>query len=253
MRRLIPIALLWTLLAAPAQAQLAVIDPGQIAQLVVLIYQVESTIDLLREGQVTLDRMRRGVPNLGRYRLPDVPIGTHPIFMYPHAAALLEGMNVGDRNGIGWQLATQRLQIPADLFNGLGPAGQAALRAAYATVEVIDSTNILAANQVGRTRVYSGELQQRIDFLANDVINGVSEPTANLDKLAIAAMLRNRQQMAATQLLSSLVDQLIGTAKSKRDADVELLNSQISALRERGEDTTGLEGTANILANWSLP
>jgi hypothetical protein len=137
------------------------------------------------------------------------------------------------------------------VFAQLDPNTRRLLTAAGATVELLDSTAILGGWTAGQVRTYSGALQERIDRLQDDTISGVHEPTANLDRLAISSVLRSRQQMAATQLQSALVDQLIAVAKSRREAEAEALNGQLRALKDGGETSrSSLEGTAGILSNW---
>jgi hypothetical protein len=254
MRRLLTVAavLLALLLPAPARAQWEVTDPASIAQLVDLIRKIQDTIRLYQESQRTLDRMRQGLRGLEKYRLPGIPIGTHNVTKYPWAADILAGMNSGgDPDGNGWQRTVHKLQIPADVFAHLPADLRRGLAASGATIELLDSTAIMGQWTTGQTRVYSERLQERIDRLTEDTITGVHEPTANLDRLAIAATLRSRQQMNATQLQSAIVNQQIATAKSRRDAEVSLINAQINALRQPPDNS--LDGTAGILANWSLP
>lgn len=256
MRRLSVVFVIVSLLTAgTAHAQLAVIDPAQIAELVRIVFKVEETIRKLEEMQTTLSRMRTGLPGLSRYRLRGVPIGSYNTARYPYAADILAGMNTGnDPDGNGWQRTVQRLQPPLAVFGNLSPEAWQTLAAAYATVEIEDSTAVMGQWTAGQTRTYSGQLQTRIDRLQDDVINGVSEPTALLDKLAVAGSIRSRQQMAATQLQSAVVDQMIAQAKARRDAEVEVLNATLSSLRDNGRSSgAALAGTEQILRQWSLP
>ena len=72
--------LVLTALAAPARAQFVVIDPGNLAQAVLIAERTLREYEALRAQYETLVRMSRGLGNMERYRIPTV-IGAE---MSPH-------------------------------------------------------------------------------------------------------------------------------------------------------------------------
>lgn len=224
-----------------------VFDTLQIAAIVKVLAEVQQTYGQLNAQYTTIQQMRTPMTGLQRYRLPAVPMGFHNTGAFPFGGGVLGAMNTGnDPDGHAWYAASHPLQKPT----GLPPEVQPH----YANVELLDSTAVLAGWTVGQSRQYHGELQTRIDSLQDDTVNGVHEPTANLDRLTIANVLRSRQQMTHTQLQSSLVDQLIAQEKVKRDSEVEGLNMQLVAIQKQGMLTNMLTGGAgNLLRKWVLP
>ena len=97
------------------------------------------------------------------------------------------------------------------------------------------------------------QLQLLIDQLQADVIHSPSELNANLDKLAVAGVIRNRQQMANTQMQSAIVNQMVAQQKGRRDAEAEQMNATIEMLRDKGEISQSLTaGSGAVLRNWRL-
>ena len=62
--------------------------------------------------------------------------------------------------------------------------------------------------------------------------------TAILDKVAAAELLGRRQDMAANQLLSHALEQML--ARSKRLRDTEAADALVPALRDRGDKLVAL-------------
>lgn len=225
-----------------------VFDTAHLAEVVKIVAETQKTFAQLQAQLTTIQQMRTPMSGLQRYRLPAVPMGFHNTGQFPYANGVLGALNKGnDSNGVAWQNATNKLQAP--------PANPSPnLKANYASVELQDSSAIMAGWQSGQVRQYHGEIQTRIDALQDDTINGIKEPTASLDRLAVANMLRSRQQMANTQLMGTIVDQMIGAAKLRRDAETELLNMELTAIQDRGQLIQSLTaGSGNLLKGWSLP
>jgi len=126
-----------------------------------------------------------------------------------------------------------------------------------ASVELADSVAMMAGHQIGAIRQYSGRLQQGVDSLEEDVMNGLAryhELTAILDKVAAGELLGRRQDMAANQLLSHAVEQLLARGKRLRDAEAATMNMQLTTWRDaqRANDAM-VAGTADALRTWRQP
>ena len=61
--------------------------------------------------------------------------------------------------------------------------------------------------------------------------------TAILDKIAAGELLGRRQDMAANQLLSHALEQLLARSKRQRDTEAATINMQLTTWRERAPRT----------------
>ena len=100
----------------------------------------------------------------------------------------------------------------------------------YATIEITDSVAMMGGHQVALARGYHGRLQDAVQSLESDVLNGLTryhEMTAVLDKISAGELLARRQDMSSNQLLSHALEQLL--ARSKRLRDTEAADHQHAA------------------------
>ena len=72
-RRLLLIVTIVSLIAPPAHAQLAVIDPANLVQTTLIAYRMQQHYAELRAEYLTVLRMAQGLGNMDRYRIPDDP------------------------------------------------------------------------------------------------------------------------------------------------------------------------------------
>ena len=93
--------------------------------------------------------------------------------------------------------------------------------------------------------------------LEEDVMNGLAryhELTAILDKVAAGELLGRRQDMAANQLLSHAVEQLLARGKRLRDAEALTMNMQLMTWRDASRANNAMvAGTADALRTWRQP
>ena len=115
----------------------------------------------------------------------------------------------------------------------------------------------MGGHQVGLRRGYYGALQEAVQALERDVLNGSSsyhEMTAILDKVAAGELLGRRQDMATNQLLSHALEQLLARSKRQRDTEAATLNMQIMSWRDGdAANRAFMAGTGNALATWRQP
>jgi len=69
--------MLLSLVAAPAHAQLAVIDPTNLAQAVLIAQRAQRHYEELQAQYRTIQRMAQGLGNLDRYRIPAIAASQH--------------------------------------------------------------------------------------------------------------------------------------------------------------------------------
>ncbi|MBI2828344.1 MAG: hypothetical protein HYX77_03610 [Acidobacteria bacterium] len=78
--------------------------------------------------------------------------------------------------------------------------------------------------------------------------------TAILDKVASGELLARRQDMAANQLLSHALEQLLARSKRLRDTEATTINMQLVTWRDgRGANNAFVAGTGDALRTWRQP
>jgi hypothetical protein len=245
------------LIPAPAWAQLAVIDPSNLQQTVLIAQRTQRHLEELEAQFRTILRMSRGLGDLDRYRTPGIMGVSHNPQRWPYAASWLQGLNSGDPTGSAYGATTVPLNFIQSLPRTMSVAAHRTLANQIASVELADSVAMMAGHQIGAIRQYSGRLQQGVDSLEEDVMNGLAryhELTAILDKVAAGELLGRRQDMAANQLLSHAVEQLLARGKRLRDAEAATMNMQLTTWRDaqRANDAM-VAGTADALRTWRQP
>jgi len=245
------------LIPAPAWAQLAVIDPSNLQQTVLIAQRTQRHLEELEAQFRTILRMSRGLGDLDRYRTPGIMGVSHNPQRWPFAASWLQGLNSGDPTGSAYGATTVPLNFIESLPRTMSVAAHRTLANQIASVELSDSVAMMAGHQIGAIRQYSGRLQQGVDSLEEDVMNGLAryhELTAILDKVAAGELLGRRQDMAANQLLSHAVEQLLARGKRLRDAEAATMNMQLTTWRDaqRANDAM-VAGTADALRTWRQP
>jgi hypothetical protein len=242
------------LLASPASAQFVVIDPGNLAQTVLIAERTLREYEALVAQYETMLRMSRGLGDLSGYRIPTVATTRHDAERWEYGGAWLQGLNRGDPDGSAYARSVRRLERPAYSLQQLPGAARRAVEQAYATVEIADSVAQTGGHQVGLVRAYAARLQQAINALEADVVTGPHEMTAILDKVAAGALIGRRQDMATNQLLSHALEQLLARSKRLRDTEAAAMNMRLGALRDgRAASSSVVRGAADDLRTWRQP
>lgn len=257
MFRTLALVTLASLLPVPAGAQMAVIDPANLVQTVLIAERTQRHLEEMQAQFRTILRMSRGLGDLDRYRTPGIMGVSHNPQRWPHAASWLQGLNAGDPTGSAYAATTVPLTLIESLPRTMSVAAHRTLANQIASVELADSVAMMAGHQIGAIRQYSGRLQQGVDSLEEDVMNGLAryhELTAILDKVAAGELLGRRQDMAANQLLSHAVEQLLARGKRLRDAEAATMNMQLTTWRDAQRANNAMvSGTADALRTWRQP
>ena len=256
-RRLIALTVVTCLLAVPARAQFVVIDPGNLAQAILIADRtLQEYNTLLRQYEAIL-RMSQGLGAMGQYRIPVIGITGHDVGRFPYGAPWLQGLNSGDARGTLYEQAVRRLERPGNELSQLPASARKAIENAYATIEITDSIAEIGGHQVALVRGYSGHLQQATQALENDVLNTsprYHEMTAVLDKVAAGELLARRQDMATNQLLSHALEQLLARSKRMRDTEAATMNMRLLGMRDgRTAGRNLIRGAADDLRTWRQP
>ncbi len=244
-------------LAAPAQAQWVVFDPTNFAQTVLIAERTQRHYTELMAQYQTILRMARGLGSLDPYRIPAIAVTGHDLGRWQYGRPWLGGLNSGDARGDLFWATALPLQRPQNLPATLTAAARRMLERQYATIEITDSVTMMGGHQVGLMRGYHGQLQRAVDDLQGDVLNGLEryhEMTAILDKVAAGELLGRRQDMAANQLLSHALEQLLARSKRLRDTEAVTMNMQLETWRDgRAANDALVRGTGDALRTWRQP
>jgi conjugal transfer/entry exclusion protein len=257
MKRLILVVLLIAALGAPVHAQLVVVDHGNLKQTVMIAERTLREYETLIAQYETLVRMAQGLGGLERYRLPPIAINGHDPSRWAYGSPWLQGLNSGDARGTLYRQTTRSLDRPGLLLSQLPAPARRAVENAYATIEITDAVAQIAGHQVALVRGYGGSMQQAIQALENDVVNPRSsyhEMTAVLDKVAAAQLLARRQDVAANQLLSHALEQLLARGKRIRDTEAAAMNMRLGGLLNgRAAGASLVRGASSDLRTWRQP
>lgn len=231
--------------------------PPNFAQTVLIAQRAQRHYEELQAQYRTILRMAEGLGSMEGYRIPAVGPARHEVSRWLYGRSWLQGLNSGDPTGSAYWATTLPLQRPVSLPTRLGASGQRFLERQYATIEIADSVAMMAGHQLGLMRGYHGQLQRAVQDLETDVLNGLEryhEVTAILDKVAAAELLGRHQDMAANQLLSHTLEQLLTRSKRLRDTEAASMNMQLVAWRDsRAANEALVAGAGEALRTWRQP
>src|SRR5262249_18187613 len=106
MRRCTLVAILiFGVLAVRVSAQLVVIDPGNLAQVVLIAERAQQVFEQVQAEYQLVTRMARGLGNLNAYRIPAIAMSPLDATRLQYGRPWIEGMNAGDARG-GAYMAT---------------------------------------------------------------------------------------------------------------------------------------------------
>jgi hypothetical protein len=243
--------------ARTASAQLVVFDPLNLIQTILIAERTERQYEeLVQEYQLIL-RMAQNLGNMDAYRIPSIAISRHDASRWEFGRPWIQGLNTGDAAGTAY-LATAQPLLPLTVDAGrVSPAARTAIQRDYATIEIADSVAEMGGHQVALVRGYHDRIQRAVQSLEGDVLNGLlryHQLTANLDKVAAGELLGRRQDMAANQLLSHVLEQLLVRTKRARDAEASTINMQLVTWRDGATANAAFtSGTATALSTWRQP
>ena len=249
--------LLLGLLVVPASAQLVVVDPANLIQATLIAQRAEQVYEQLQAEYQLIARMAQGLGNLDGYRIPPIGITALDADRFEYGRPWIQGMNSGDARGTAYFATTVPLQPPDSQLSRLTPEARRMFERQYATVEISDSVALMGGHQVALIRGYHDRLQTAVEHLQDDVLNrspNYHQMTAVLDKIAAGELLERRQDMAANQLLSHALEQLLARNKRERDTEAAAINMQLTTWRDSRAANDALSaGTGEALRTWRQP
>jgi hypothetical protein len=256
-RRICLVLLVLALVTMPASAQLVVTDPGNLVQTVLIAQRTQQIFEQLQAEYQQIVRMAQGLGNLEGYRIPPIAMTGLDSARFQYGRPWIQAMNSGDARGTAYFATAVPLQPPDANVNRLSAAARRQFENQYATVEISDSVALMGGHQVALIRDYHNRLQQATERLQADVLNASPEyhqMTAVLDKISAGELLARRQDMAANQLLSHALEQLLARNKRERDTEASTLNMQLTTWRDgRAANEALVAGTGDALRTWRQP
>ena len=256
-RKLLLTALIVAVAANPVAAQLAVIDPGNLVQTTLIALRMQQHYAELRAQYLTVLRMAQGLGNMGRYRIPTIGLSRHDPSRWEYGRPWIQALNSGDATGAAYLSTALPVLRPTVTPARLTATARQALERQYATIEITDSVAMMGGHQVALARGYHGQLQNAVQSLESDVLNGLAryhEMTAILDKIAAGELLGRRQDMLSNQLLSHALEQLLARGKRLRDTEAATINMQLVTWRDaRGANEAFVAGSGDALRTWRQP
>lgn len=241
----------------PVSAQLVVLDPGNLTEAVLIAQRAEQVYEQLQAEYQLIVRMAQGLGNLEGYRIPPIAITGLDAARFAYGRPWIQGMNSGDPRGTAYFATAVPLQPPDSRLDRLSPDARRQFESQYATIEISDSVALMGGHQVALIRDYHNRLQQAVQNLQDDVLNGspnYHQMTAVLDKISAGELLGRRQDMASNQLLSNALEQLLARNKRERDTEAATINMQLTTWRDgRAANDAFAAGTGDALRTWRQP
>ena len=111
-RRLLIILFAVALVAVPLRAQIVVIDPGNLAQTILIAERTAQQYDQLRREFEVIQRMAQKLGSLERYRIPPIFVTSHDPSLWDYGRPWIQALNTGDARGTAYFQTALPLQRP---------------------------------------------------------------------------------------------------------------------------------------------
>jgi hypothetical protein len=250
------LALFLTICVSPARAQIAVLDPANLAQTILIVQRTQRHLEEIQAQYQTILRMAERLGAMDRYRTPPIALVQHELDRWSYGRPWIQALNAGDPTGAAYLATAMPLERP-DAASRLEGTARQVFERMYGAIEIADSVAMMGGHQVGITRGFFNELQRVVQALESDVLNSGSsnhDMTANLDKIAAGELLSRRQDMVTNQLLSHVLEQLLSRGKQLRDTNATALNMQLVTWRDAEKANRAFrEGAGDALRTWRQP
>src|SRR6188474_1944796 len=102
MRRTLVGAVVLVLATTPASAQLAVIDPANLAQAILIVQRTQRQYEELQAQYRTILRMAQGLGRMDQYRTPPFALSSHDIARWIYGRPWIAALNGGDATGAAY-------------------------------------------------------------------------------------------------------------------------------------------------------
>lgn len=173
-----------------------------------------------------------------------------------YAKPFNHALSYGDASGDGFREVAVPRRSAAGVMGAVGADAEAVLRSDLATLDVADSIIERGTHTTGRLR-YNGRTEAEIiERLQDDATD--EDPnqslTAVLDKVALEAVVRARNQQAQGEFQSAILEQLLVDQLWERNADTAHMNMLLTTMQAQQDgEGRGPDLTTDALSGWHLP
>jgi hypothetical protein len=247
----IVITLLVLLGAPPAYAQLAVVDPANLAQAILIVQRTQRHLEELNAQYLTILRMAAGIGRMDRYRTPPIALSQHDASRWTFGRPWIAALNVGDPSGAAYLATAMPLERPDAASWLTGPARRAFERR-YANIQIADSVAMIGSNQIRTTRGFYDALQRgvRLNRTSSSGVVSRSDGNSRQDRRGeLLGGAGRRRPISCCRMLEQLL------ARSKHRA-TRRRNREHAALTWRDADAVNRAfraGAGDALRTWRQP
>jgi hypothetical protein len=239
-----------------------VTDPATTARNAVTAVLTRQIVDTIVQQHERLRRMAQRLSahtSLEKYVVPEPPrrqpYASDPDTV-PYGHGYLGALTYGDPTGAQFAYVSRSRMPVDDTVSRLSPDARDSIERALATLDLADSTIMVATHQTGLLRNNGRRELEAIDELEQHVTDPSPDQsaTAIVEKLSGAALVEARQKQARLQLLTAIVEQLLVDNKRSRDTEAAVLNMRLQQLRAFGDEGGGfVTGASEDLRTWRQP
>jgi hypothetical protein len=264
--RLTSIVLLAAVLAhvspPPVLAQVAVIDPINIARAVITATQLAAVYEQQQRLYAIWDEYRQALAagKKLQYLTSDVPWRAHlpiddPLHVYQ---GLMNALDHGDLRGAAYDTAVGGVpSYPTGILSPLSNDERQRVTSTMGAMMATDGWARLAIATLGQGHGSGLESSRALDALQRDFASDAREDNGSiaiLQQIAGADLLMSRDNQIANQTLSSLLEAAVVRHLRLRDA----VASELTVDIERRQHYLAVAGVANqdtsrLIQNWRLP
>jgi hypothetical protein len=239
-----------------------VTDPATTARNAVTAVLTRQIVDTIVQQHERLRRMAQRLSahtSLEKYVVPEPPRwqphASDPDTV-PYGHGYLGALTYGDPTGAQFAYVSRSRMPFDDTVSRLSPDARDSIERALATLDLADSTIMVATHQTGLLRNNGRRELEAIDELEQHVTDPSPDQsaTAIVEKLSGAALVEARQKQARLQLLTAIVEQLLVDNKRSRDTEAAVLNMRLQQLRAMADEGGGfVTGASDDLRTWRQP
>jgi hypothetical protein len=248
--------------ATSASAQVAVIDPINIARAIITASELAAVYEQQQRLYAIWDEYRQALaPGAKRkYLSVDVPWRTHlpvedPFDVY---RPLMDAIDLGDPRGAAYERVVGHVPpYPTEVIASLEPATRQRVAASVGAVMATDGWARLAIHTLGQGREGGLASTRALDTLQRDFTSDERADNGSiavLQEIAGADLLTSRDNQIGNQMLSSLLEAAVVRHLRLRDAlasalhvDIERRHNYLTVAKQANQDTS------QLIQGWRLP
>jgi len=265
------LAVIALVFASPARAILGlgdvVFDPSNYAQAIRSFIQLQQQyaqlIQIYQQSRQQYEQMlwmAKTVPVNMRARYQSVVTpwtNSSATNTYGTTGGWVTAINSGVDVRAGYSRAVQKLDDYGSALTNIPSDQRDRVKTSYGTVEITDGANLQALETIGRARANAPARENTLQALEEDSLS--SDPAMNtevavLNKIQAASLIGLRNAQDANQLLVSLAEAQVVTAKRTRDAEAQAINQHVRFMTEgKAALAAQADAASQAMLAWRMP